>query len=218
MGHQIKGIIFDMDGVLLYSSAIHERAYREALADLPIREFCYSNVAGMRTDEALRVILADNNMPCTPELIGALAATKRRLARELIRSQNPVAPGCVEVLGRLAGKYRLALASSASKATIDLFLRQNGLLDRFASVLHGGDVLRAKPDPEIYELACRRIGLPPGDCLIIEDAVSGVLAGKAARAIVWGISATCSAEELQKAGADRVIDRLEDILPLLDGR
>ncbi len=218
MEHQIKGIIFDMDGVLLYSSPMHERAYREALADLPIRKFRYSNVAGMRTDEALRVILADNDVPYTPELVGALAATKSRLARELIRSQNPVAPGCVEVVGRLAENYRLALASSASKATIDLFLRQNGLLGQFASVLHGGDVLRAKPDPEIYELACRRIGLLPRECLIIEDAVSGVLAGKAAKAIVWGISATCSAEELHRAGAARVIDRLEDILPLLDGR
>ncbi len=218
MEHKINGIIFDMDGVLLYSSAIHERAYRQALAGFTIREFRYGSIAGMRTDEALRFVLTENGVPFTPELVRSLAATKSGLARELISSENPIAPGCVEALCRLAGNYRLALASSASKPTVDLFLRQNGLLDRFASVLHGGDVLRAKPNPEIYELACQRIGLPPAECLIIEDAVSGVLAGKAAGARVWGISTTCTVKELEKAGVECVIDCLEDILSVLDGR
>jgi beta-phosphoglucomutase len=211
----VKGIIFDMDGVLTLTSPLHERAFREALKTVGVDDFRYAAVAGMRTDEALRSILVGNRVPYTDEGIVSLAATKSRIARELIAMENPVAAGCVRVLDSLARRYPLALASSASKPTINLFLEQNSLSGKFACVLNGGDVQQAKPSPEIYELCCRRMGLAPGECLIVEDAVSGVLAGKSAGAVVWGIPTTCSAADLQGAGADRIIGRLEDLLVLV---
>jgi beta-phosphoglucomutase len=212
----VKGIIFDMDGVLALSSPLHERAFREALKTVGVDQFHYAAVAGMRTDEALRLILAGNRIACTDEGIVSLAARKSRIARELISTENPVAPGCVPVLDSLSRHYPLALASSASKATISLFLDQNSLTGKFTCVVNGADVQRAKPAPEIYELCCRRMGLAPRECLIVEDAVTGVQAGKSAGAAVWGIPTTCAAADLRRAGADRIIRRLEDLLVLVE--
>lgn len=216
MKSRIKGIIFDMDGVLLNSAVMHERAFRDVLEPLGVRVFDYSRVTGMRTDEALRLTLAQNGIPFSLAQVDALAAEKSRIARELIAASNPVVPSCAEVLAALSGCCSLALASSASKETVDLFLTRNALTGRFQCVLHGGDVRRAKPEPEIYELACQRLELSPAECLIVEDAVSGVRAGKAAGATVWGIPATCPAQALVDAGADRIIHRLEYLLTLTE--
>ena len=204
-----------MDGVLIHSSPLHDRAYREALASLPIREFDYRWVAGMRTDEAIPLILKRNGIELTPDEVSSLATDKTRLARELISRNNPVAPHCVEVLTALSLVFPLALASSASEATVDLFLSRNELRGKFRSVLHGGDVHRAKPAPDIYLLACARINLEPSECLVVEDAVSGVEAAKSAGTPVWGITTTSSAAELKGAGADHIISGLRELLSLL---
>lgn len=210
----IKAIIFDMDGVLLYSSPLHDRAYREALASLAIQEFDYRSVAGMRTDEAVALILANNHITVNEEQAASIARTKTRIARDLIAHENPIAQGCIETLNALAPVYPLVLASSASELTIDLFLTRNSLRDKFRSVLHGGDVKYAKPAPDIYQLACRRIDLPPSECLVVEDAGSGVQSAKAAGTAVWGITTTSTADELRSSGADHIIGHLEELLAL----
>src|SRR5215475_13480324 len=99
---RIKGIIFDMDGVLLDSSSIHEQAFRDVLAAQAVDRFEYRGVAGMRTDEALRKVLTENGISYTDELITSLAAAKSRLAREAIVRENPVDPRWKDVLEGLA--------------------------------------------------------------------------------------------------------------------
>jgi len=214
MVRRFKGIIFDMDGVLLDSSPLHDHAYREAFAGLPIRQFEYRSVAGMRTDEAVRAVLKENGVAQTEEQIASIASTKSSIAREQIDRKNPIAPHCVDVLNALARVYPLALASSASEATINVFLTRNGLREKFAALLHGGDVHSAKPAPDIYQLACRELRLQPSECLVIEDAISGVQAAKAAGTAVWAITTTSSASELENAGADKIISDLQDLLAL----
>jgi HAD superfamily hydrolase (TIGR01509 family) len=203
-----------MDGVILLSSEIHERAFRETLASFCPGEFDYRAVAGMRTDEAIKWVLAKNGISVVEEQIGQFAAVKSSRAREAIAIQNPIAPGCREVLDSLSASHRLGLASSASKATIELFLERNGLSEKFECILNGYEVRRAKPAPDIYELCFQRMALAAVQCLVIEDATSGVQAAKCAGATVWGITTTCSAAELRKAGADRTIENLRDLLIL----
>jgi beta-phosphoglucomutase len=215
---RIKGIIFDMDGVLLDSSSIHEQAFRDVLAAQAVDRFEYRGVAGMRTDEALRRVLTENGISYSDELIASLAAAKSRRAREAIVRENPVDPRWKDVLEGLARDYRLGLASSASEATVNLFLDQNGLRVLFECVLHGGDVRLAKPAPDIYALACERLRLAPAECLIVEDAAGGVRAGKAAGAVVWGIPTTYTAAELEACGADGIIGSAGDLLELVKRR
>lgn len=208
----IQAIIFDMDGVLVDSSGIHDWAYREALQGLPLQDFQYSDVAGMRTDEALRVILDRHRLPHDEERIQALAAAKTAAARRRLAEINPIAGDCGSVLRSLAATYRLGLASSASDGTIDQFLDLNRLRGYFASIVYGSQVPSAKPDPAIYLTACERLDVEPQQALIVEDAVSGVQAGKSAGARVVGIAPAQGAAMLRAAGADAVIPRLADLL------
>jgi beta-phosphoglucomutase len=209
-----SGIVFDMDGVLLNSSSIHDAAYREALAALPLRVFDYSRIAGLRTRDGILTVLAENNIVLSDEEVAALAASKSRLALECIRAQNPITPGAPQVLETLSKLRKLALASSASPETVNTFLDQNGLRPFFQCVVHSGDVVSAKPSPEIFETAARGLALSPSQCLVVEDAVAGVQAAKAAGAMACGILSTCSVTQLKDAGADFIINRLEDLLEI----
>jgi beta-phosphoglucomutase len=208
----LRAIVFDMDGVLLNSSPIHAAAYQEALNGLSLAEFSYSRVAGMRSLDGIRAILKENGMQLPEDQIAALGATKSRIALARIMTANPIFPGASAVLRTLAGRLNLALASSASETAVSEFLDRNQLRCFFQCVLHSGDVRRAKPAPEIFELAIGRLGLRPVDSLVVEDAVAGIHAAKAAGAWACGIPSTCSAVELQQAGADLIIDELEDLL------
>ena len=213
-GWSPRGIVFDMDGVLLNSSPIHAAAYQEALAGLSISNFSYSRVAGMRSSDGMRAILKENRIHLPDEQIAALAKSKSAIALARILEENLIVPGAVAVLRTLAGRLKLALASSASEAGVNAFLDRNELRPLFQCVLHSGDVRSAKPAPEIFELAIHRLGLRAAESLVVEDAVAGIQAAKAAGAVACGIPSTCSADELVRAGADLIIESLEDLLEI----
>jgi HAD superfamily hydrolase (TIGR01509 family) len=209
-----RGIVFDMDGVLLNSSPIHAAAYQEALRRLPISNFRYSRVAGMRSADGIRAILKENDIHLRDEEIAALAQAKSRIALAHIAAANPIVPGAPAVLRELASRTKLALASSASEAGVNTFLDRNELRYLFQYVVHSGDVRSAKPAPEIFKLAIDRLGLKPAESLVVEDAVAGIQGAKAARAVACGIPSTCGADELERAGADLIIDELQDLLEM----
>ncbi len=203
-----------MDGVLLNSSAIHAAAYEQALRDFPVGNFCYPRLAGLRTSDGIRAILKESGIDLSEEQIGALAVTKSKIALANIVEENPIVPGAKDVLELLSARARLALASSAAPASVNSFLDRNHLRPFFQCVLHSGDVRDAKPSPEIFQVAIRRLDVTAANSLVVEDAVSGILAAKAAGAVACGVLSTSSAEELERAGADLLIDRLEDLLDL----
>jgi len=112
------------------------------------------------------------------------------------------------VLAKLAANYPLALASSGSRASVDAFLRLTSCRSLFQSILSGDDVVRAKPDPEIYARSASQLGMDPADCLVIEDAVAGIEAARAAGMQAVGLAGTSAAEDLLRAGATRVLPSL----------
>jgi beta-phosphoglucomutase len=213
-GFRPLGIVFDMDGVLLNSSPIHAAAYEEALGSFSIRNFSYSRVAGMRSSDGVRAVLKENRIDLPDEQIADLAQTKTRIALARIFVENPIVPGATAVLRALADRLRLALASSASEAGVNGFLDRNELRPLFHCVVHSGDVRNAKPSPEIFQLAIRGLGLRAADSLVVEDAIAGIQAAKAAGAVACAIPSTCCADDLRRAGADLVIDELKDLLEI----
>ncbi|TMB57065.1 MAG: HAD family hydrolase [Chloroflexi bacterium] len=110
---------------------------------------------------------------------------------------------------RLRGRARLGLASNSSRRLVDTALRTAGLLGAFDAVVTSDDVDHAKPAPDLYLLACERLGVAPGEALALEDTQSGIAAAKAA-------GLTCIAvpqfAETDVSAADRVIDSLEELL------
>ncbi len=173
-------ILFDMDGVLLHSNGVHEKAFQIILEPLGLRNFSYASIAGMRTEEALTKLLDDAKMVVTELERKKLAKAKSETALQLLKETSHVAPDCKEVLSALKERYRMALATSASQASMDLFLEMSRTGPYFQTLVHGGSVKNAKPDPEIYLLAATHLGLSPEKCLVIEDSASGVLSANRA--------------------------------------
>ena len=93
---------------------------------------------------------------------------------------SPAIPGAVEAVAAFGRGHRLGLASSAHPAVIAAALRTVGLEQTFEVVVASDEVAHGKPSPDVYLLAAARLGVAPGDCLVVEDSLNGVLAAKAA--------------------------------------
>ncbi len=136
---------------------------------------------------------------------------------ELIPGRLRPLPGVTAFIAsaRAAG-WRLAVATSADRIKMDGNLREIGLPAKtFDAVVTGEDIEHKKPAPDIFLLAARRIGVPPERCVVVEDAVSGVTAAKAAGARCLGLTGSYPAAALRAAGADWTADGLDRVTPSL---
>jgi HAD superfamily hydrolase (TIGR01509 family) len=131
------------------------------------------------------------------------------LMHEHLREQVESRPGAVELVERLRGRTRLGLASNSPRALVDTALATARITDAFDTIVTSDDVMQPKPAPDLYLLACERLGVAPQEALALEDSASGVAAAKAA-------GLTCIAvpqfAETDVSAADRVIASLEDLL------
>jgi HAD superfamily hydrolase (TIGR01509 family) len=214
-----KGIIFDMDGVLIDSHPVHRIAWRRFLASVGKTvsdEQLDFILEGRRRDEILRYFLGD-----LPE--GTLVEYGQRKEDFFQENFNDIKliPGVEAFLSKLhSAGVKTGIATSASSyrtlRTLQLLNLQNG----FAAVITGDDVSLGKPDPAAYRLAADRMNLDPDQLLVLEDAPTGVQAAKAAGMRCVGVSSNGRAEILRRAGADHVIPgfvelSLEKLLQLL---
>ncbi|MGA7496023.1 MAG: HAD-IA family hydrolase, partial [Isosphaeraceae bacterium] len=200
---RIAGVIFDMDGVLVESEPF--------IAEAAVRMFAEKGVAVRPEDFRPFIGMGEDRfLGGVAEARGMVLDLPRDKVRtyeiylELIRGRLEPLPGVAEFIGRCRSLgLRLAVASSADRMKVEGNLRQLGLPSgTFDAVVVGEDVVRKKPAPDIFEKAARRLGLEPSSCLVIEDAVAGVAAAKAAGSRCLGLTTSFTAEQLKEAGAD----------------
>ena len=168
-----------MDGLMIDSEGLYFAAEREIAAAYGkgIRDEQLWPLMGRKPIESLRLLREILELETSPE---ELLAWRNRLMLVKMRADLGAMPGLFEILDAFYGRLKLAVATGAQREFLDLALDRLGIRERF-DVLQTADGLeRGKPDPEIYLIACRRLGLPPVECLVLEDARNGVLAGKAA--------------------------------------
>lgn len=219
-GVDIIACILDVDGVLLASP--HERAWREALAGFADPErftsaLYQAEVAGKpRLDGALSALVAlgvADAMRQAP----IYAERKQTRLEAIVRAEGvsafPDALRFVEATLRLG--LKLAAASSSKNAnpmmrSVTLTSGQP-LLDVFSANVCGRDVRHGKPDPELFLLAAAELGQPPGACLVVEDAPSGVAAARAGRMLSMGVARHADRQGLESAGADLVVTSLDEV-------
>ncbi|HEX3877624.1 MAG TPA: HAD family phosphatase [Bryobacteraceae bacterium] len=211
----ITGIIFDLDGVLIQSRGAHARAFQEVLEGFGVNDFHYDDWAGWRTPDVFRSIFAARGIAAGDAVIADCSRRKSQRARDLVAADKPIEPDCIPVVRQLAARYRLALASSGSRKSVDIFLDTTGLRDAFRATFSGDDVRMAKPDPEIFSKAIESLETQPSACAVVEDAVAGIQAAR--RAGAYGIGFTSdNAAALSAAGADRVVASLRELAGLLE--
>lgn len=214
------GVIFDMDGVLVDSGWAHRQAWFDLAGKegLEMSDEFFSRTFGMQNDTIIPML--------RPEITGRelelLSDWKEQRYRDLVDSRPQAAEGVLSLLQDLKGKgFKLAIGSSAPRANLDVFWIPLGL-DRYFDVQVTKEQVReGKPAPETFLKAAAQLSLPPGRCAVVEDALHGVQAGKAAGMPVIAVTTTRTREELGLA--DRVVDslaelRAQDFISLLSER
>ena len=176
---QLDAVVFDFDGTLVDTMPAHYAAYRRVFADVGIEltEADYYDNVGGTWREAIPKFLRGRACACSDEELHA--RKQGRLLAELEVADIPQLPAA-RLLPLLRGRVPLAIATSGSRATIELVLRRLAWTDAFAAVVTSEDVTRGKPAPELFQLAARRIGVSPERCLAFEDTDDGVAAARAA--------------------------------------
>ena len=176
----VEAILFDMDGLLIDTEALYIRAMQRAAQtlgrDMPI-SFCHSMI-GVPSREC-DVLIQDFYGPAfsLAEFRGHYATAIKLLLEDGI----PVKAGAVELLDFLAARgLPAAVATSSRRVTAEHHLGRAGLLGRFEAVTTIDDVVRAKPHPDIYLEAARRLGIQPMHCIAFEDSNIGLTAAHAA--------------------------------------
>jgi beta-phosphoglucomutase family hydrolase len=205
-----KGVIFDMDGVLIDSHPVHKKVWSQFLASLnrPVSDAELDFVLdGRKREEILRHFLGE----LSPDRLREYGQRKNEIYAESSRELRTI-DGVEEFLGALeAAGLPMAVATSASFARARDTLALLGILPRFSALVTGNDVANGKPDPEVFVRAAESLGLAPRKLLVVEDAVSGVKAAKSAGMKCLGIAAGRRGGELRAAGAEHVIPDYREI-------
>lgn len=206
----LKGIIFDLDGVIVDSHAAHKKAWRGLLTALghDVDEAALDFVVeGRKRAEILRHFLGGAN----EEEVRRYGAWKDELFCKFAYDVKML-PGVAEFV-KAAGAAGLALAvgTSAGRRRAQETLERFGLASHFAVLVTGDEVRAGKPDPAIFLQAAAGLRIPPECLLVCEDAVPGVQAAKSAGMRCLGIAANGRRPLLEKAGADWVAKDFEQI-------
>ena len=205
-----RGVIFDMDGVLIDSHPIHKKVWSQFLASVnrPVSDDELDFVLdGRKREEILRHFLGD----LSEDRLKEYGRRKNELYAESSKDLRTIA-GVEEFLASLeAAGLLMAVGTSASFQRARDTLTVLGILPRFSALVTGNDVANGKPDPEIFLRAAERLNLAARNLLVVEDAVSGVKAAKAAGMKCLGIAANGRGGDLMAAGADHVIPDYSEI-------
>jgi HAD superfamily hydrolase (TIGR01509 family) len=198
---RFKGIIFDMDGVLIDSEPSHARAWILLLKKYN-KDYSfdwYKKWIGISDALMSETIVRENELGIAAEL---LSNQKWGLFYELLE-ESPIRlyPNVFQELCGLQG-FKTGLATSSPRKLATLVLTSNGLTELFDTVVTGDDVLELKPHPEIYLQSAMLLKLEPAECIAIEDTSYGIEAAKKAGMYVVAVENTCAAKTLQFA--DRV--------------
>jgi beta-phosphoglucomutase family hydrolase len=204
-----RTILWDMDGVISDSYSLHFAAWQETLAKRGIKfaKEDFTKLFGTRNDFIVRSIMGRE----FPEKdVKIVVQEKEETFRRKATGNIKPFPGVARLLNSLRkGNFKLGLASSAPKENIDLAVSQLNLTGIFNCIVSGQEVSEGKPNPQIYLLAAQKLGVFPGDCVVVEDSPLGVKAAKTAGMKCLAITNTHSRQEL--AEADRVVDSLENV-------
>lgn len=210
-----RGLIFDLDGVIVHTDRYHYRAWK-AIADklgIPFDEAVNNRLRGVSRAESLAIILEGCRGPLpSEEERRRLAEEKNRIYRQSLSALTPAdADGEVrKTLATLHERgYRLAIGSSSRNA--GLILERLDLRGGFDNVTDGNAITHSKPDPEVFLTAAKGLGLEPQECAVIEDATAGITAAK-----MSGMTAIAIGDATKDPRADFCLERFSDLTELFE--
>lgn len=175
-----KGVIFDLDGVICSTDELHYKAWK-AIADklnIYFDRTINNRLRGVSRMQSLEIILEKSEKKYSAQVKQSFAEEKNAIYVESLKtmSTKDVSDDCLMTLKKLKDKnIKIAIGSSSKNART--ILKQLGVFDLFDAVSDGNNISKSKPDPEVFIKASKMLGLKPKDCLVVEDAFSGIDAG-----------------------------------------
>ncbi len=210
MSEEQRAVVWDLDGVLVDSAEAHNASWvaMSKKYDLPYDpERDFSRIFGKHNTDIMSMLWQITD----PERVAEMADAKETSFRSEATRLRAL-PGVVELVQELARRgWKQAIGSSAPMENIRVLLEATGVGSYMQAIASGDDVTAGKPDPQVFLIAFERLGVPPSNGVVIEDAPSGIQAGVRAGAATLGVTTTQTIEALQEAGADRIVASFADV-------
>ena len=210
---KIKGVIFDLDGVLVDTERLHYLTWVEVLKPFGINftKEDYFNYAGKREDVIEVELIKNYNLKNIEK--NFLFNQKRGLSKKWIKSKElKLMPYSKEAVEYFANKkVKLAICSGGYKDEIIVKLKRTGFYPFFPIIVSGGEIERGKPYPDIYLLAAKKLGLSPKECLAFEDTQYGLESAKSAGLTCFAIPGEFSVKQ-DFSKADKVFANFKKMI------
>ena len=210
---KIKGLIFDLDGVLVFTDKFHYQAWKTMADELGVYfdETINHRLRGVSRMDSLEIILERYEGPdLSLREKEKLAEKKNEIYRTLLESMTPddVTKEVRDTLTKLREKgYKLAIGSSSKNAKF--ILEKVELKDAFDAISDGNNITKSKPDPEVFLKAAEYLGLPPKACMVVEDAEAGIEAAKKGGMYAAG-------EAAKSINADESLKTFSELVDIVD--
>jgi HAD superfamily hydrolase (TIGR01509 family) len=208
----IKAVIFDWDGTLADTKKAVVQSFQKTLGKTGCRvsdEFIERRI-GIGTKKTIIEALRECHMRLDVSTLEKLANEKIRIQAELTDIVT-LFNGVNELLEALQGRIKIALATMSSRKVVDKLLPAKKIENCFDVVVTADEIVKPKPDPEIFLVSAARLGVKAEDCVVVEDSVFGVQAAKAAEMRCIAVSSgVYSREELGKEKPDITVDALTE--------
>lgn len=203
------GAIFDLDGVLVDTAKYHFLAWKKLAdqLDIPFTEEDNERLKGVSRIRSLDILLSLGNKSYSEDERNKFMEQKNK---EYVRyisqmDEREILPGVIELLNQLKDrKLKIALGSASKNS--GLILKNTKLQDYFDVIVDGNDVSKAKPDPEVFLLGAKRIGIPASQCIVFEDAYAGIEAARKDGMLAIGVGNRKSLPH-----ADVLVETLENL-------
>ncbi|MCK8490363.1 MULTISPECIES: beta-phosphoglucomutase [Spirosoma] len=204
----IKAFLFDLDGVIVDTATYHYQAWKRLANELgfDISEEFNERLKGVSRMESLDIILAHGGLTVSDEQKAELAEQKNQWYLDLVgrMTSEDILPGVATFFSQVRKANLLTALGSVSK-NAPLILERIGMSQAFDAIIDGTKISKGKPDPEVFLKGAAELEVSPAECVVFEDAVAGVEAGKRGGMFVVGI------------GSPDVLTQADLVAPSLDG-
>jgi len=214
----IKAVIFDWDGTLADTKKAVVQSFQKVLreAGCVVSDEFIERRMGIGTKKTIEEAFRECDMRFDDEMLENLAREKIKIQVSLTEIVD-LFEGAAELLEKLQGRAKIALATMSGRKVVDKILPEKRIKTYFDVVVSADEIVNPKPDPEVFRVSAKKLGVDPKDCVVVEDSVFGVRAAKAAEMKCIAVpSGAYSGEELEQENPDLMINSLLEKERILD--